>query len=274
MLLSAAAVGVQSVDPSFEVASIKVSTEPAVGPMGQVAPDRFRMSAGLIALINYAYEIPRDRMVGVPGWATRERFDVDAKAASAQTQPQIRLMLRRLLAERFSLKAHLETREMDVYALTLARADGTLGAGIQRVIVDCDTRKLAAGSGPGLFPPDARPNCGRGLPTRIANAGPVLLTEKYAAVTTEWLASAVSTMMVDLGRPVVDKTGLAGTFDVVLQYVAEIAPGPFVGAPPAQPPDGVSLRDAIKQQLGLELRAERGPIEFFVIDSVERPSPD
>src|SRR5687767_14007152 len=109
--------------------------------MGQVAPDRFRMSAGLIALINYAYEIPRSRMGGVPDWATRERFDVDAKEGSAQTQPQIRLMLRRLLAERFSLKAHRETREMDVYALTLARADGTSGPGLGRVIVDCDTRK-------------------------------------------------------------------------------------------------------------------------------------
>ena len=76
------------------------------------------------------------------------------------------------------------------------------------------------------------------------------------------------------GRPVFDRTGLTGTFDVELKYIYDQPPSPFfseqrAGAPA---PNGVSLRDAIKQQLGLDLRSERGPVAFFVIDSIERPA--
>ena len=77
-----------------------------------------------------------------------------------------------------------------------------------------------------------------------------------------------------LGRPVFDRTGLAGFFDIELNYIVERPPGPAFSPRPegAPAPNGVSLRDAITQQLGLDLRSERGPVEFFVIDSIKRPA--
>jgi len=70
---------------------------------------------------------------------------------------------------------------------------------------------------------------------------------------------------------VFDRTGLTGTFDVELKYIHDMPPSQFLGPPSKEPPLGVSLRDAIKQQLGLDLRSERGPVEFLVIDSIQRP---
>ena len=93
----------------------------------------------------------------------------------------------------------------------------------------------------------------------------------FAALTMAQLATAFEG---GVGRPVVDRTGFSGTFDAELTYVRDT---PLtVAAPTGNNPllDGVSYSDAIKQQLGLDLRPERGPVEFLVIDAVERPTPD
>ena len=103
-------------------------------------------------------------------------------------------------------------------------------------------------------------------------AGPSITTSKRAAVTMEQLAISLGG---GVGRPVIDRTGLNGMFDAELTYVTDNPAGSF--PPPSKlqpPPDGVSFRDAIKQQLGLDLRSERGPVEFLVIDSIERPTPN
>ena len=140
-------------------------------------------------------------------------------------------MLQTLLAQRFSLKAHRETREMDIYALVLEKP-GVTGPKLQRVEIDCETNKLRDGSGPGLFPPDARPACGSSRETVRMVAGPSMTTSKRAAWTMERMATGLGG---GVGRPVIDRTGLTGTFDVELTYVRELAPAPFLGSPSAQP---------------------------------------
>jgi uncharacterized protein (TIGR03435 family) len=259
--------------PSFEVASVRPSESlPPRGSSGAVIrPDQFDApSYPLQALVSLAHGISGARITGWPEWTRTVRYDVRAKTGKPSTRQEVLAMLQTLLAQRFSLKVHRETREMDIYALVVAKP-GVTGPKLQQVAVDCETKKLLDGSGPGLFPSDARPACGVNLHTIRMVAGPAITSSKRATVTMEQIAISLG---VELGRPVIDRTGLSGTFDAELTYVTENPPGPFFPQPssPQPPPDGVSLRDAIRQQLGLDLRSERGPVEFLVIDSIERPT--
>ena len=270
--LAAALVG-RAQAPSFEVASVRLSESlPPPGSIGAVIrPDQFDApSYPLQALVSLAHGISTARITGWPEWTRSVRYDVRAKTGKPSTRPEVLAMLQTLLAERFSLKVHRETREMDIYALIVAKP-GAIGPKLQRVEVDCETKKLLDGSGPGLFPPDARPACGISLNTVRLVAGPSITISRRAAWTMEQMALGLGG---GVGRPVIDRTGLSGTFDAELTYVTENPPSFPQPTKPQPPPDGVWLRDAIRQQLGLDLRSERGPVEFLVIDSIERPTPN
>jgi uncharacterized protein (TIGR03435 family) len=265
MLLWAATLGAQPAVPSFEVASIKVSTEPG-GAAGQVAPDRFRMSGGLIpSLIAYAYDLPRFQIVGGPDWMNTERFDVDAKAASAQTPDQMRLMLRRLLAERFRLQSRIETREMSAFALRTARSDGRLGNQMKATVVDCRPIRAARDAdNPRLaIAADGPPICTTRMFGKPAANG-VVLTLLTSGMTVPQFGSWLSRYV---GRPVVDQTGLMGEFDIELSFAPETAPSPLGGVG-----DDPPVLTAVQEQLGLRMVSTRAPVEVIVIESVERPS--
>ena len=259
---------------SFEVASvIENPSLPAGGSSLRITPEQLDApSYPLQALVSLAHGISGARITGWPEWTRTARYDVRAKTGKPSTRQEVLAMLQTLLAQRFSLKVHRETRQMDIYALVVAK-DGVTGPKLQRVEVDCETKKLLDGSGPGLFPPEARPACGINLRTVRMVAGPSITTSARAAVTMEQLAIGLGG---GVGRPVVDRTGLNGTFDAELTYLTENPVSPSFPQPSStqRPPDGVSLRDAIRQQLGLDLRSERGPVEFLVIDSIERPTPN
>ena len=261
----------QAQAPSFEVASVKPSESlPPPGSSGAVIrPDQFDApSYPLQALVSLAHGISNARIIGWPEWTQRVRYDVRARTAKPSTRQEVLAMLQTLLAQRFSLRVHRETREMDIYALVVAKP-GVTGPKLQRVEVDCETKKLLDGSAPGFFPPDARPACGTSLNRVRLVAGPSITISKRAAWTMEQMALGLGG---GLGRPVIDRTGLTGTFDAELTYVTENPPSFPQPTKPQPPPDGVWLRDAIRQQLGLDLRSERGPVEFLVIDSIERPT--
>jgi uncharacterized protein (TIGR03435 family) len=258
---------------AFDVTSVKRNqsiTAPSVGL--QIRPEQLEaIWYPVQALVIQAYDVSAARIVGLPDWTRTERYDVRAKTSRPSTRQEVLSMLQTLLAERFALKIHREVRDMDVYALVLARPDGGPGPKLQRVVVNCETNKLEAGSGPGLYPSNARPPCGNMISNARAVAGPTIVRNRFAAITMESLAATLSAGSV--GRPVIDRTGLAGTFDVDLDYLTESVGAP--GAPTVtEPPEGVSLRDALKQQLGIELRPDRGAVEFLVIDSIARPTPD
>ena len=257
--------------PAFAVASVKRNPEIAGASKGvEIGPERLdAIWLPVQPLILQAYGVPASRVLGMPAWARTERYDVRARTAEPSSRQDVLAMLQTLLAERFSLKVHRETREMDIYALVLVKP-GTPGPGLHRVIVDCETNTLADGSPPGLFPPGKRPPCG----DMVANArfrpggGPVLVHNRFAGVTMASIAAG----LVSTGRPVIDRTGLTGTFDVEMEYISEGAP---VTAPSDKEPlTGLTLREALKVHLGLQLRSERGPIEHLVIDSLQRPTVD
>ena len=264
----AANVALSQTSLSFEVASVRLNSEfPPLSTGVQIRAEQFdATNYPLPALISMAHGI--SRIEGASDWMSRERYDIRAKAPGPSSRQEMLQMLQTLLTERFRLKAHRETRTMDIYGLVVARPD-SLGRGLHPVKVDCETNEIAEGPDPKIFP-GARPRCGNALVSTTLVSGPVLTTSRYAAITLEKLAGTFS----GVGRPVFDRTGLTGTFDVELAYVREMPPGPFLSAPSREPPQGPSLRDAIKEQLGLDFRSERGPVEFFVIDSIERPQPN
>jgi uncharacterized protein (TIGR03435 family) len=264
--------------PKFEVAAVRENTSnDGKINIGIQPGGRFTVvGAPLAELIRIAFAVQRTQVVGAPDWTETARFDITAKAESdiQGTPPggppgQLNFMLQDLLEDRFKLRAHRETRELPIYALTLARTDGKLGQGLRVSTVDCAAMR---GRGPGGRggppagpPPAGGPLCGmRIAPNQVAAGGMSI------AQLTPMLSQFTQ-------RIVLDRTGLQGTFDIDLTFTPERMPQgpPPPGAPPlAIDPNGPSLFTALQEQLGLKLESDRAPVEVLVIDHVERPTPD
>jgi uncharacterized protein (TIGR03435 family) len=236
--------------PTFGVASVKPTKSGVPLPFVR-SPSLFTMRAPVRVLIQNAYQLLQEgQMVGGPSWLTSDTFDIVASVAGNPAPDQIPLMLRALLADRFKLIVHIETRELPIYALVLARNDGKLGARIRPSTFDCLALRRSANA---KRPPP--PERGGRMPcvTRYS-AGSIVAGGASLAELADRLALYV-------GRVVVDQTGLAGGFDLDLEWTPDQTNGP-------------SLFTAMQEQLGLKLESTRGPVEVLVIDSVERPTPD
>jgi uncharacterized protein (TIGR03435 family) len=263
--------------PRFEVASVKPNTSGDQRVMVNMQPGgRYTATnVPLRFLIQNAYRLQPFQLVGGPDWIGTERFDISAKAEGEFPPPTpggppspAQLMMRALLEERFHLTVHQETREMPIYALTVARADGKLGTQLRLSTVDCAALGAARRGGPPPSPPPPgeRPRCGiRMAPGQVAGGGFPL-------------SQLANTLSQSLQRVVVDRTGLAGNFDFDLTWTPDQMPSgpPPPGAPPlpAIDPNGASIFTAVQEQLGLKLESTRGPVDVLVIDRVERPTPD
>jgi uncharacterized protein (TIGR03435 family) len=256
--------------PTFDVSSVK--------PNKDGGPSSVRVTPGgmlsvtnntLRNIIRNAWNITNDQIVGGPEWIDTERFDITAKASKPFGQDEARAMLQALLAERFGLATHHETRELPVYLLVLARKDGALGPQMKKADVDCAALFAAVTAGGKM--PERLPN--GNLPCGIsvrANQGQGLVTGNGVAM--EQLAR---NLVGGVGRIVVDRTGLAGYYDINLTFAAD-GPPPAPGAPAGPAPDstGPSLFTAMQEQLGLKLDPGRAPISVLVIDHVQRPAAD
>jgi uncharacterized protein (TIGR03435 family) len=203
-------------------------------------------------IILAAYELqPLDfRLVGGPAWIGSDRFDIVATIPDGSSPRQVPAMLRSLLAERFKLIVHTETREAPMYALVLARSDGRLGPQLIRAAVDCDA-EAAAGRVVSQPKPGEPLICESEVGSGILGRGKPL----------SWLARMLPSFV---ERPVVDRTGLTGGFNFDLQVAPQnSATGPEPGG---------GIFTALNEQLGLKLESIRGPLEFVVIDSVDAPT--
>jgi bla regulator protein BlaR1 len=214
-----------------------------------------------------------------------DRFDIEAVADGNPSPKQMRLMVRKLLVDYFKLAAHKETRELPVYALVLVKSDGTLGPRIRPSDPDCiaDVQAKRAGLKPTVPPPAPiginTPLEQWHLPCGSVASRPSGLMAGRGTTMFELALGGFSPIM---GRKVVDKTNLPGYFDFELEFTPAVPPGPPPNPlpkplPPEQgygrpaPMIGPSFFTAVREQLGLELASETGPVELVVIDHIEKP---
>jgi uncharacterized protein (TIGR03435 family) len=249
--------------PVFEAASIRRNVSGSDQASVRAQPGG-RMSVtnnSLRNIVRNAYNVQNFQIAGGPDWFDTDRWDIVAKAEGDATPPQLITMLRNLLADRFKLVLHTEMRETPVFALVLARSDGRLGPQLRPSTVDC-AALLADFKARKEVPPNTingRPSCG----TRMT-AGNMMTTATP-------MADIVRNLSPAAGRPIIDRTGLTGTFDLDLSWTPD-PQGP--GTTPAGDSDRPALVTAVQEQLGLKLDAQRAPFETLVIDSVARPVED
>lgn len=200
-------------------------------------------------------------MSGGPGWIGSERYQIVATAGSDASPEMMQgPMLQALLEDRFKLKLHLEIREVPVYQLTVAKGGLKLQPFKEGSCTPAEALRPPAPSLPGQ-----PPACGL---LGIRTKGPNVSLESRGISLDEFSKSALAPL---LDRPVIDNTGLAGKFDFHLEFfVDESTPG--LRLSPSDVPPAASIFTAIQEQLGLKLESAKGPGEFLVIDSVERPS--
>jgi uncharacterized protein (TIGR03435 family) len=248
------------VSATFEVVSVKRMNDPAaqIGAR-MMGGGRFSAVFTVRTLVQLAYGYPdtlRDvQLVGGPSWIGTDRFEINATfegpVAIAPNSPPVRLMAmeRALLADRFKLKVHRETRQLPVFDLVRSRGDGRLGPRL----VPSDGKCLALPSTPAPIT-DYAPYCG--VKRSISGA----LVAKGIPI--DRLALLVS-FLPDVQRIVRDRTSLTGQFDIDLEFARS-----------AEAQDLPPITTALKEQLGLELKSATGPVDVIVIDHVEPPMED
>ena len=254
--------------PSFEVASVRENTSGSdrssnSGP----APGRFTITnMPLRFIILEAFGLRHHQLIGAPGWTETTAYDIAATypAGITPTDQSVRVMLQNLLAERFELRTHRDTRELAAYSLVLARPDGVLGSQLTRSEVDCD-QWLA----------EKRPQLNAGGPSRVAPGGArpacmMVATRTFLSGGTRTIAQLGNTLQSMVQRPIIDRTGLTGAFDVDLRW------GTAGNVTTSREPvlDDASIFTALQEQLGLKLESVRAPFDIVVIDSVRRPTAD
>jgi len=254
--------------PHFEVATIKLGQSKSGYPKVQAMADGMRgTNFTVLGLIGNAYHLnsfEMDHVSGLPEWARSDRYDVNAKVLGSDADELHKLhdsnwedykdrlssMLQTLLADRFKLAVHKEAKTLPIYEL----------------VVSNNGPKIKEGKTPD-------PMFSKGI-MRWVNHGEITAQ----GVSMGNLASLLLTPLV--GRPVVDKTGLAGTYDFTLQWTPEEGPNPMSGgptegkqvSPPSQEIAGPSIFAALPEQLGLKLKSTKAPVQILVVDHLERPS--
>jgi uncharacterized protein (TIGR03435 family) len=258
---------------TFDVASIKRTPPIPPNPFGfPVAPSirlepggRFTASrATLRDLLRFAYELETFLIQGGPEWMASDRFEVVARAASPDAEaPAIRAMVRTLLAERFTLRTHIESRELPVFNLVMARNDGRPGPALKPSTIECASVRARRGPAPAA-PRDASQ---RSCEIAFDMNGGIMTVGLEGASIAELLRGLVT----ETRRPVVDRTGLAGTFDGQLTFKPEPLPGfpPLPGSV-----EGISVFTALQEQFGLKLEAGRSPVDVLIVDGAAPPSED
>lgn len=225
---------------NFDVASIRQHTAAITEVAILVSGTRVTVTAyALLGLIMDAYKLEPYRIAGRADWMDNDRYDITARAPGENppTSVQVETMLQTLLADRFQLRFHRETRQLPGYALALGRNGPKLQAS----------------------PADAAPRMslrGSGLVNQLS------VSKEDMDQLAKQLASAV-------GRPVVDRTGLTGSYDFQLSWSSDDVSTALSGR--ERPP---SIFTALQEQLGLKLESTRGPVELLVIDHAEKPTPN
>ena len=281
--------------PSFDIVSVKpnVSDQPIMKMNFPLGPGDVYVTNGgyftasglpLSTYLFFAYKVlgndSESVIAQLPGWATSDKFDIQARTdgdPAKDTKPQMRLMMQSLLADRFKLKRHYETRQVPVFAVSPVKA-GKLGPQLQVHPADADCTTVLSNANAQAAGAVAANSFSGGFPVQcgglliMPSTVPGRIRGGARNVTMGFITGLFNSMG-NLGRPVLDQTGMTGTFDFVLEWVPDLSAGNAPVGPDFQPdPNGPSFDQALKEQLGLRLESTKGPSQFLVIDHLEKPS--
>lgn len=303
---------------TFEVASVKPAAPPTDGRMmvgmrgGPGTPDPGQVTFSNVTqrlLLSTAYGV-QDFQISGPGWLDSERYEIVAKVPKGATKDQFKVMLQNLLAERFKLTLHHETKELPLYALVVAKNGPKLkeAAAPPAATDGADPKDAGAAAsgpppppGPGSGPPPGPPPGDGGpprlqmgkdgfpqLPPGAGRGGVVMMMMNGRARLTgngQPISKLADVLARQLGRPVVDQTGLKANYDFTLDFDPEggmggrgrmMMPGPPPGGggdgPGANPPESENpgIFTALQEQLGLKLEQKKGPLDLLVVDHSEK----
>jgi uncharacterized protein (TIGR03435 family) len=231
---------------AFEVASVKPAK--SVGPRG-IKPmpggqTYIANGAPLRMMIKLMYKIPDSQIVGGPSWMDTELWDIEAKAAYPSSRDQLHEMFKTLLADRFKLQFHRETKDLSAYVLSTDKSGPKIKLNESPESFDIPIHS-ARGAGP--------------LPKIVGTRVPMQYFSYYLSLL--------------LNAPVVDRTGLDRYYDFTLEWMPEPGLEARKGGAPEVPlaSDGPNLFTALREQLGLKLESRKAPVEVFVIDHAEKP---
>ena len=267
---SVALVAQDNLRPEFDVVSIKPNASATPAGSARTLPDgtSVLVNQPIRSIILGASPVQTREVVGLPDWATTERYDITLKPPPGTTPTERKQMMQAMFAERMKLVAHVEQRERDVYSMVLAHADG-LGPELKKSSLDCGPRPPGSPPPP---PPSGPPSekdfanrCGMMMGANVLVSGGMPMNN---------LAASLYGLV---GGDVENQTGLEGFYAFTLRFSRQ---GPATAPPGATPtPAGLATADdipdiftALQEQLGLKLEREKKKMPVFVIDHIERPT--
>ena len=221
-------------------------------------------------LITRAYNLKPFQVSG-PGWLDGDRYDLTAKIPPGATQDEFRQMLQRLLAERFGMKVHHETKEVPVMVLVVAKGGPKFAAAKPLAPIDPNN------------PPPPPQRSSNGVPGKMRGPGARMMMENGEMkldVVSQEMDALCDVLANQLGVQVEDRTGLTGVYDFSLEFAPDFSHMGGIGPPPPPPRDGgvaaaaetagPTLETAIRQQLGLKLERSKGNADLLEIDKINR----
>ena len=265
----------QSQSLAFDVSSVKPSRSDSPSQSSNVPlgpGDAFSPVGGFFSAVNvplsscisFVDKIMASQAVFIwpqmPQWVKDSRYDIQGRAEGNPGKDEIRAMMRALLADRFKLTIHTEVRQVPLFFLVVAMP-GKTGPHLRLHPADAPCPTDAGRDN------DFPPNCG-GIYGQTASA-PNHLRLSGRDVPMESIRQSFPTQ--DLGRPVIDKTGLKGHFDFTIEWAPDSRDPREPGLAGTPDPLGPDFFEALKQQMGLRLESQKGPLEVMVIDHIERP---
>jgi uncharacterized protein (TIGR03435 family) len=195
-------------------------------------------------MISLMYKVPERQIKGGPDWMAQDRYDVEARVDGTYSLDDLHIMFQHLLEDRFGLKFHIETKDGPIYALT----------------VDPSGLKMTENKKPQDYEiPMIPKGMGDFTGTRVPMG---------------YFAWFLGQQLQQESRPVVDETGLTGFYDFKLQFMPMLPPDFPLDKLPPEAQNRPSIADAVRDQLGLRLTKQNGPVEYYAIDKLERPSAD
>jgi uncharacterized protein (TIGR03435 family) len=261
-----------SVKPASQITGVRVRPSQSGGP-GSTDPTLFTASNwSLTVLIVTAYDLKYYQFSGLP-WMDSSFFDVVAKVPQGATREQFLVTLQNLLADRFKLKVHRESKEIPLYQLVIARNGQTFSTEAKKPGEERGTAAVAPSPGRAKVVLDEN-----GFPILQPGGPPMLsMPDGHARMraTQETMEQFVNFLSFQVEKPVVNGTGLTGRYDFILSWVGNPSPSIPAGAvgaeaPNVQAPSGLGLMGALQKQLGLRLESRKGPIDILVVDHAER----